>query len=89
METGERKSALVVGASSGIGAALASALAGEGYHLALVARRATLLTEVAEGIRKDYPDLQVETYAKDVRAFDEVELLLCAPSTRSSCSWRG
>jgi short-subunit dehydrogenase len=76
METGERKSALIVGASSGIGAALASALAGEGYHLALVARRATLLTEVAEGIRKDYPDLQVETYAKDVRAFDEVELLL-------------
>ncbi len=72
METGERKTALVVGASSGIGAALARALAEEGFHLALVARRAGLLTEVAEGLRKDFPEIEVQTYAKDVRVFSEV-----------------
>ena len=75
MDTGERKSALVVGASSGIGAALARSLGAEGYHLALVARRAALLAEVAEGIRKDHPDLQVEAYPQDVRAFGKIEEL--------------
>ena len=44
--------ALITGASSGIGAAVAVALAAEGAGVALVARRRDLLDEVAEGIRE-------------------------------------
>ena len=43
--------ALVTGASSGIGAATAAALAGQGAAVALVARRADRLAEVAAGIK--------------------------------------
>jgi short chain dehydrogenase len=42
--------ALVTGASSGIGAATAIALAGEGAAVAVAARRKDRLEEVAEGI---------------------------------------
>jgi NAD(P)-dependent dehydrogenase (short-subunit alcohol dehydrogenase family) len=42
--------ALVTGASSGIGAATAQALAGQGAAVALAARRAERLAEVAEAI---------------------------------------
>jgi short-subunit dehydrogenase len=42
---------IVTGASSGIGAALARAAAGAGYRVAIVARRAERLEEVARAIR--------------------------------------
>jgi len=42
--------AIVTGASSGIGAATAKALAAEGWRVALVARRASRLAELAEEI---------------------------------------
>ncbi|HVM67039.1 MAG TPA: SDR family oxidoreductase, partial [Acidimicrobiales bacterium] len=45
--------ALVTGASSGIGAGLASMLAAEGTRVALAARRRADLEKVAEGIRED------------------------------------
>ncbi len=43
---------IVTGASSGIGAALARAAAGAGYRVAIVARRAERLEEVARAIRE-------------------------------------
>lgn len=43
--------AIITGASSGIGAALAEVLAAEGYAVGLIARRAERLDEVAERVR--------------------------------------
>ncbi len=43
-----KKSAIIIGASSGIGKALARILSGEGYTLGLTARRVDLLKDLAE-----------------------------------------
>lgn len=45
--------AIITGASSGIGAALAKLLASEGAHVVLAARRAGTLSEIAEAIKAD------------------------------------
>jgi NAD(P)-dependent dehydrogenase (short-subunit alcohol dehydrogenase family) len=58
--------AIVVGASSGIGAAVARALGAADCRVALVARRATELTRVADEI----PGARV--YPHDVRHYDEI-----------------
>ncbi len=55
------KVALVTGASSGIGEAVALALAAEGVRIAVAARRTQLLAEVAQRAK--------EAGAKDARAF--------------------
>jgi short-subunit dehydrogenase len=62
--------AVVVGASSGIGAALARRLAQQGYAVALVARRADLLNQTAEQIRASGG--RATTYVHDVSQFDQV-----------------
>ena len=46
------RTALVTGASMGIGRAIAAGLAAEGARLAIVARRKDLLEQVAAGIEK-------------------------------------
>ncbi|MFT5050962.1 MAG: NAD(P)-dependent dehydrogenase (short-subunit alcohol dehydrogenase family) [Chlamydiales bacterium] len=47
----DRRRALVIGASSGMGAALVRQLAAEGYRVAALARRGELLGELAEACR--------------------------------------
>lgn len=51
-ETNEKRVALVTGASRGIGAAIAVALAQQGRHVVLMARNPDKLNEVAETIRQ-------------------------------------
>jgi short-subunit dehydrogenase len=75
MTTEEPRRAIVVGASSGIGAAIAHELAAQGYDLGLVARRTGLLAEVAGSIRKAEPTCTVEVYPHDVRSLSEVSRL--------------
>jgi short-subunit dehydrogenase len=72
MHREERARAIVVGASSGIGAALARELAREGYAVALVARRAELLRELAREIERAHGAGRAHVYAHDVRHVREV-----------------
>src|SRR6185503_4331967 len=69
--------AIVVGASSGIGAAVARQLAAGGTRLALVARRAAELEAVAEAIRESTGDpARALVFPHDVTKGDEVAALL-------------
>ena len=68
--------ALILGASSGMGAALARRLAREGYALALVARRKSLLTGLAAEINKMAGTSRALLYVHDVQDYDEVPALL-------------
>lgn len=66
--------ALIIGASSGIGAALARRLAQENYRLALIARRANRLQALCEELNQ--PEPRAIFYAHDVTHYDEVPSLL-------------
>ena len=67
--------ALVVGASSGIGEALAMRLAVEGARVALVARRERELRRVASEIDSAAGDQRALVFPHDVRNVDEVPTL--------------
>jgi len=58
--------AVVTGAASGIGAALAGLLAARGSNLVLVDRDGERLDGVAEQVRRDHPQLVVDTYVVDL-----------------------
>ncbi|MAF66114.1 MAG: short-chain dehydrogenase [Planctomycetes bacterium] len=84
-EAGAGRRALVIGASSGIGRALVRQLAGEGYRVAALARRAeelaTLEAEQREGQGERCGEVQpsaagrVSGYVHDVRDLDAVDEL--------------
>lgn len=65
-----KKTALITGASTGIGRDLAVALAGEGYQLILMARRLELLNELKSEILIKNSQSQVEVVVSDVADFE-------------------
>jgi NAD(P)-dependent dehydrogenase (short-subunit alcohol dehydrogenase family) len=67
----EGKTALITGASKGLGQAMALALAGTGARLALVSRNLELLNETAAAVRK----LGVETAVFQTDVTDEAQVL--------------
>ncbi len=67
--------AIVVGASSGIGAAVARRLALAGWHVALVARRKDELDKVADQINSQAGENRAQVFPHDVTHYDEVPAL--------------
>jgi short-subunit dehydrogenase len=63
--TTTNRTALITGASAGIGAAFARFLAKEGYSLLLVARRIERLEELANELSKQY-NVRCDVYAADL-----------------------
>jgi short-subunit dehydrogenase len=72
----KRPKAILVGASSGIGAALAHQLADKGYHLALLSRREDLLNSLCVEINDKAGDVMARAYPHNVEDFDAVPTLL-------------
>jgi NADP-dependent 3-hydroxy acid dehydrogenase YdfG len=69
------QTAIVTGASAGIGEATAHALAREGADVALAARRRERLEEIADRLQTEY-DAETLVVPTDVREEDEVEALV-------------
>lgn len=61
----KNETALITGASSGIGLEMARIFAKQGYHLVLVARDIERLHAISKQIRTDY-DINVTIYSKDL-----------------------
>ena len=66
--------ALITGASSGIGKAYSEALAAEGVNLIIVARRENVLNEIADDLRLRY-DIQIQVIALDLVSHDAAEVI--------------
>ena len=73
-----RKRAIVIGASSGIGAALVRRLALQGYRVAALARREEELNKLSEAVNGNFPnnaDPRVLIYQHDVTDYASVPAL--------------
>jgi len=70
-----RKRAVIIGASSGIGAEIAKELGRRGYYLALLARRINELQAVADAVNQAAGEPRAACYLHDVRDFEAIPLL--------------
>lgn len=71
-----RRRGIIIGASVGIGAALARKLAKEGYTLALIARSKDKLENLCKEINSSVNDTRAFAYVHDVSNYNEVPALL-------------
>jgi short-subunit dehydrogenase len=71
-----RRRGIIVGASDGIGAALARRLAREGYTLALLARSADKLESISNEINQASGEQRTRVYIHDVAEYEKVPGLL-------------
>ncbi len=72
----QKPKALIIGASSGIGAALAHCLVNDGYRVALIARREAFLADLCAEINQAAPDgVRADYYAHNVTDFKETPAL--------------
>lgn len=69
------QTALITGASSGIGLAVAARLAQEGCHLYLVARRQDRLAELSIELQSHFPELRIKIFPQDVTREDTADVL--------------
>ncbi|WP_242110738.1 SDR family oxidoreductase [Luteimonas aquatica] len=67
-----RKTILITGASSGLGAGLAREFARRGRHLALCARRVERLEALKAELEAAHPDIRVSVRALDVGRYEDV-----------------
>ena len=67
--------AIIIGASSGIGAELVRELARHGYHVAAIARREALLTELRDTTNRFVDAERVTIYPHDVTKYDTIPTL--------------
>jgi short-subunit dehydrogenase len=71
-----RRRGIVIGASDGIGAALARRLAREGYTLALIARRRDKLESICSEINQMAGEQRARAYVHDVADYEKASALL-------------
>ena len=71
-----RRRGIIIGASDGMGAALARRLAREGYILALLARSGEKLDALCSEINQAYGEQRVRAFIHDVAEYEKVPLLL-------------
>jgi short-subunit dehydrogenase len=71
-----RRRGIIIGASDGIGAALAQRLALEGYTLALLARRADKLESLCTEINRTSGEYRARAYVHDVAEYEKALPLL-------------
>jgi decaprenylphospho-beta-D-erythro-pentofuranosid-2-ulose 2-reductase len=71
-----RRRGIIIGASDGIGAALAQRLAREGYTLALLARREDKLESICKEINQTFKEQRARVYVHDVGNYHQVPELL-------------
>src|SRR5512145_1701801 len=71
-----RRRGIIIGASDGIGAALARRLAREGYTLALLARRPDKLESLCDEINQIFKEQRARIYVHDVAEHEKVPQLL-------------
>jgi len=71
-----RRRGIIIGASDGLGAALARRLAREGYTLALLARRQELLDTLCDEINHESNEQRARAYSHDVTEYNKVPDLL-------------